>query len=57
MIDWDKAFTSDAKKIAENQKLPTIRYEKEKPSTGCHGYWQGPDEYRRLSNIEDEQGL
>ena len=57
MFNWATAFTSDEKKIAENRKLPTVHYEKEKQETGCRGYWQHPNEYKLLSTVEDEQGL
>ena len=57
MFDWATAFTSDEKKIAENRKIPVVSYEKEKPGTGCLGYWQGSGEHKLLSIVEDEQGL
>ena len=34
-FNWATAFTSDEKKIAENRKLTTVHYEKEKQETGC----------------------
>ena len=57
MFNWATAFTSDEKKIAENRKLPTVHYEKEKPGTGCQGYWQSSGERECFSIVEDEQGL